>query len=180
MDLNMTEADKQKEVSENIQKDIREGLEKFIFEPVVNDGKIKEVITDILNKYYESGDIVDHNIQQPDNVKVDLMWRTFSWKQKLKWYFYDKFLKKNKKEIIDIVDNYNSLVFKLNNKLLAELDEDDEDGSYVPKSTMDYPYYVQPNPKQIIVSDIRIKPNQTLSYVRLDLTIDKDGNIVND
>ena len=124
---------------------------------VSNADQIKQTLTDTLKKLETSQIIVAHNT---DSVKVEQLWKSWSVKQKLKWFFHNKLpvLKESSNQIRKAIDRYNALRFQT----------EEFDGYF---DYMEYPEHLQTDPKQIMVTHINLKPNVGMEYIQLDLTI---------
>lgn len=95
------------------------------------------------------------------SVKTELLWKTWSFRKKLKWYVYNNapFLRDSSEQIRRAIDSYNEMVFILG-ETMEEL-----------PALMDYPEHLIPNPKNIIVSSLDVKLNTSVDFIPVDLVI---------
>jgi len=88
------------------------------------------------------------------------LWSSWTLKQKLKWYFYNKtpIIRDLSDQIRKGIDDYNILAWDYKTEKYAE-------------DPKEYPDYLIPFPKTIIVSNIYVKPTQGVEFIAIDFTL---------
>lgn len=138
--------------------------------------EIKTALTPCVGKSIDVESVKQTIVRQMDNLrsqrlisdrpspepKVVRLWNNWSIKQKLKWYFHNKMpiIKDINENYRKAVDDYNEAAFRL-----GEVDQEE----CLPYKS--YPEYLTPNPKLIYVTDIFIRPNTSIDFITMDITI---------
>jgi len=114
------------------------------------------------------GLISNHPSPEP---KVEQLWKKWTLGQKAKWCFYNKFplIRDTSEEIRKAIDSYNEAAYLLN-----ELNTEGDADSYV--QYKQYPDHLTPNPKLIYVTDIFIRPNASIDFVTMDITLNPEND----
>lgn len=139
-----------------VQTTLRQQLEGYVG-TVPDQNEIKETLTKTL-KDLENQKIVCSSDTQ--NTKVEQLWKTWSIKQKLKWFTYNKLpiLRESSEATRKAIDNYNDLAFKT----------EEFTGYYDP---MEYPEHLITSPKSVLVTDVNLKLNTSIDFIVMDFTI---------
>lgn len=131
-------------------------LEKYVG-TVPHPEDVKQVLIDTIQNLTERNIICSGDTK---NVKVEQLWKSWSFKKKLKWFVHNKFplLKDASEEVRKAIDSFNELRFAT----------EEFDGYYMP---MEYPEHLQPHPKRIYVTHMDLKLNAGIEYINVDITI---------
>ncbi len=94
--------------------------------------------------------------------KVSQLWQSWTFKQKSKWFFhrYTPFLRSAGFKLIKEIEKHN----------ISEYEKEREDPEIVLK-LREIPDHLTPYPKIIYVTDIKIKPMQSLDFIKCDFMI---------
>lgn len=106
------------------------------------------------------------NGAEPDSIKVNTLWRTFTIKQKALWFYYNKLTKIGAKK--------RAAIDQINEKNLEQNYLEDYEGweweDYF--DLIQYPDLYQLSPKSIMRVDFKIRPAQPLEFIGLELQIE--------
>lgn len=146
---------------------LRENLESFVGHKVTHTTtkQVKEDLQASFEGLQERGLIAQESGFKVGEVNI--LWQTWNWKKRLKWTFCNKtpliklYFKAKKKAI----DDYN-----LNIYLLEELENPPED---IPDS-LEMPEHLISGPKSIIITNMEIRPVQSIEYITLDMELSND------
>lgn len=156
------------QLAEHVSKTLSEDLTKSVGQSVsgaedkIKD-QIKKTLTDLNNRQL----IVNND--SPD-VQVDILWNKWSLKQKAKWYLTNKVFKWIAQETRDLhtVQDLNIL------ELYANWSDAEEPFAEPSCYRSDMPEWANPSPKNIVVSDITIRPTQAVEFININIEINKD------
>ena len=131
--------------------------------------EIKNSLYNSLKRFEEMGLIANEHEDGFKVGEVSHLWSRWTIKQKLKWIFYNKtpFVKTMSEKIRKEIDDYNSLIVDLK---IHEKNHPDS-GLIVPAGK-EYPEHLIMGQKQIIVSDILVKPVMGVDFVTINFTVD--------
>ena len=126
--------------------------------------RIKENINSTLKQFHNQGLI--HNQEAPD-VKVDILWNSWTLKQKAKWFLTNKICPWIAKDTRDLhtIQDLNIL------ELYANWVDAEHPFAEPSVYRSDMPEWAIINPKSIVISDITIRPIQSLDFITVNIEV---------
>jgi len=141
-------------IMESVQSDIRDSLKSHIGTTDLE--AVRKTLANCLNQYYNQ-ELIEPNFKVG---RCGQLWSLWTFRQKLKWYFYNKtpIIKDLSDQIRKGIDDYNELL----------VDPETHEYTSIPK---EYPEYLNPSPKSIIIVDTQVKLNQGIDFITIDVTL---------
>ena len=156
------------ESAKKVEETLREGLLKTFLGEKVNkntEDQVKNTVRNMLAKM----SAVLHTGTPYEDLKVNVLWNVFSLKEKALWFYYNRLTKIGAKERAKI-DQINEQSYK---EYLEELETCEEWESWeIDWHRLEYPDLYQPEPKQMIRVDVKIKPIQPIEFIGINLQLE--------
>lgn len=155
-------------LAEHVSRILREEFTKTVGESVEGaEEKIKQQAKESLTNLQNQGLIANNN--SPD-VQVDILWNKWGLKQKAKWYLTNKLFPWIAEDTRDLHTKYDMEVLNL-------YEEWSENGSPTVESSAyrhDMPEWANPSPKNVLITNLKIRPKQVIEFIGIDIEINKD------
>jgi hypothetical protein len=137
-----------------LQNEIKKSLESHI--GTTDPEAVKTNMSNVLDSFYKR-ELITPNFEIG---RCGQLWSLWSFKEKLKWYFYNKtpIIRDLSEQIREGIDDYNESI----------VDPETHEYTDTPK---EYPEYLTPSPKSIIISDIMVKLKQGIKFIAIDVTL---------